>query len=141
MWYTEVSRETHASKETIWNIWKNVREWKRWDKDIEDANIYGDFKLNAQGYVKSKGAPKSKFIIIDCREYSCFVNRTILPLCRLDFIHYLNPSGGKLVITHRIEIKGVLSFLFAKLIGRGIEKGLALSVDNLIKLANNEKQY
>lgn len=139
MWYTEVRKETHSTKEKIWSVWINVNSWKIWDKDIEDANIYGDFMLHAQGYVKSKGSPKNKFKIIDCQENYCFTNRTVLPLCTVDFIHYLSQLEDKLIITHRIEIKGALSFLFARLIGNGVKQGLSQSVDNLIKLVENEK--
>lgn len=139
MWYTEISKTTKATKEQIWKIWSDVNNWHVWDEDLEYANLEGDFTLHTRGSVKSKGAPKNKFVIIECEKYSRFTNRTTLPLCKIDFIHILTQTSDGLMLTHRIEMKGMLSFLFSKIIGVAINKGLSQSVQNLIKLAENEK--
>ena len=139
MWHTEISKTTKATKEQIWKIWSDVNNWHIWDEDLEYANLDGDFILYTKGSVKSKGAPKNKFVIIECEKYSCFTNRTTLPLCKIDFMHILTQTSDGLMVTHRIEMKGMLSFLFSKIIGVAINKGVSQSVQNLIKLAENEK--
>jgi hypothetical protein len=43
------------------------------------------------------------------------------------------PDG--LLVKHKVVMSGLLSFLFSKLIGRNMSRGLPLAVENLIKIA------
>ena len=135
MWTTEVNRQTIAKKEQIWKLWADVTNWNSWDSDVESSELYGDFIAGTKGALKSKGGPKTNFIIIDCEFLKSFVNRSYLPLCKIDFIHTLSETQKGLLITHRVEMTGLMTFFFSKVIGKNVAKGLPQAVENLIASA------
>jgi len=137
MWVIEVSRQTTAKKEQIWKHWSDVTNWNSWDNDIESSELYGNFIAGTKGMLKSVGGPKTNFVITDCEYLKSFVNRSYLPLCKIDFIHTLSEVQNGLLITHRVEITGFLTFFFSKVIGKNVAKGLPQAVENLI--TNAEK--
>ena len=49
----------------------------------------------------------------------------------------MSEAQNGLLITHRVEITGFLTFFFSKVIGKNIAKGLPKAVENLI--TNAEK--
>lgn len=135
MWTTEVTLTTTASKEQIWKLWTAVNTWTDWDKEIEYAQVFGEFKAGTKGVLKPLGGPKTNFIILHVAQFASFSDRSFLPLCKMDFIHQIKETAAGLQITHRVEIKGLLSFLFARIIGKNVEKGLPMAVANLVALA------
>lgn len=135
MWTTEVTLSTTASKEQIWKLWSEVKSWQQWDKEIEYADLFGDFKAGTKGVLKPLGEPKTDFIVLHTEFLTSFSDRTYLPLCKMDFIHQIKEEAGELKVTHRVEMTGLLSFLFAKIIGKNIAKGLPSAVANLVALA------
>jgi hypothetical protein len=137
MWTREVTRNTTAAKEQIWKLWSDVPNWKMWDVDVEYSQINGDFTAGTTGVLKPIGGPKTKFIMTGCEPMKSFNDRSFLPLCTIDFIHKLEDAQNGVEITHRIEMTGILSFLFSWMIGKNMEKGLAGAVDNLIKQAEH----
>jgi hypothetical protein len=140
LWSTETSRTTKATKEQIWKLWTDVTNWKKWDNDVEDSKLYGDFKDGTQGILKPSGGPKTKFITTDVIHPEKFTLRSNLPLCTMDFIHTMSETKDGLTITHKVILKGLLSFFFSKIIGKKIAKGLPYAVENLISLAEVNKK-
>lgn len=138
MWTTEASRITTATKEQIWKLWADIPNWNVWDKDVEYSELFDDLKKGAKGLLKPTGAPKSKFIITECDYLKTFVSRSFLPFGKMDFIHTITETNNGLLVTHRIEMTGLLTFLFSKVIGKNIEKGLPKAVEKLISIAENE---
>ena len=53
----------------------------------------------------------------------------------MDFIHEITQKDGTLYLTHAIEIKGGLRFLFSWLIGKKIIVGLPEAMHQLSKIA------
>lgn len=135
MWTTEVSRSTNATKEQIWKLWADIPNWNVWDNEVEYSELSGDFKKGTKGLLKPTGGPKSKFIISECDYLQTFVSRSFLPLGKIDFIHTITEINDALLVTHRIEITGLFTFLFSKVIGNNIKKTLPEAVEKLISLA------
>lgn len=135
----EVKRKTTASKEEIWRLWSDVKNWDKWDYDVVSSSIDGRFETGTTGVLKPKGGPKTKFKITEATENRSFSNRSLLPLCSIYFVHELNEVEGTIEISHRIEMKGLLSGFFSKVMGKNIARGLPGSVENLIKLVENGK--
>lgn len=139
MWTTEAKRTTTATKEQIWKLWTDIPNWKLWDKDVEHSDISGDIKQGTNGVLKPVGGPKTKLVITECEHLKVFTDRSFLPLCKMDFIHSMTETKNGLEITHKVVMTGFLTFLFSKIIGKNIAKGLPQAVENLIKIAENEK--
>lgn len=140
MWTTEARATAKASPETVWELWSNVDGWKEWDPAVEWSSIGGPFAEGTRCELKPKGGPKAKAVLTDVRPGEGFSDRTRLPLANLGFSHEVERVGeGTTRITHRIEISGPLSFLFARLMGTNMEKGLPEAVRNLARLAEERE--
>jgi hypothetical protein len=59
----EVKRETTATREQIWELWADVPNRTRWDRDLEYAKLDGPFRTGSTGEVKQRGQPPRKFLV------------------------------------------------------------------------------
>ncbi len=57
----------------------------------------------------------------------------------MDFIHVIRQSGDTLEVTHRVEMHGLLTFFFSRVIGRKLSSDLPGAVDALISLAEADR--
>ena len=135
MWTAEVNRKTTATKEQIWKLWTDVPNWNIWDKDVETSELFGDFRKGSKGVLKPVNGPKTKFVMTECEQLNSFTDRTFLPLCKMDFVHTATETADGLEITHKVVMTGLTTFIFSKLVGKNIEKGLSKAVEKLIKIA------
>ncbi|MDX1957477.1 MAG: polyketide cyclase/dehydrase and lipid transport [Leptospiraceae bacterium] len=140
MWFTEVSLETKANKEEIWALWADVENWNTWDSEIEYSKLEGNFQKDTFGILKPKDGPKTRFQVTGLEYLKGFSDSTKLPLCTLDFFHSITEKENGLVVTHRVEIRGALTFLFSRVIGKNIEKGLPIAVQKLISIAESKSK-
>ena len=139
MWSTEATVTAKASPEAVWGLWADVENWKAWDPAVEQSSIDGPFSEGTRGMLKPEGGPKSPFVLTGVRPGEGFSDRTRLPLASVDFFHEVERVGEGTRIAHRIEIRGPLSFVFARLMGRRFEKGLPEAVQNLARLAEESE--
>ncbi len=137
MWNKEVTIKTNASREQIWNVWIDVSNWRKWDKEIRTSFINGEFKVGTYGVLKPLNGPQSKFKILSVTEFDEFTIQSFLPFTKMNFIHKIIEKNGELFIIHSIEITGLLSFLFARIVGEKLAKGLPNAMNNLSHLAEN----
>lgn len=40
---------TNATSNKIWNVWRDIRNWKQWDKGLQEAILKGEFSLGEKG--------------------------------------------------------------------------------------------
>lgn len=85
--------------------------------------------------IDPKGGPRTRFSLTEVTVHHSFTDRCRLPLATLDFIHVLTPAPGGTVITHRVVMNGPLTFIFRRLMGSGIERGLPIAVQSLARHA------
>ncbi|RAP32448.1 hypothetical protein DID75_04965 [Candidatus Marinamargulisbacteria bacterium SCGC AG-410-N11] len=140
----KVTLKTKASTKAIWKVWQNVEDWPGWDKELEWVTIDGPFIEGQTGKIKPKGSPVSSFKITTCVPFKQCTSVSKLPLTQLIFDHYVKFENGETLITHQILMKGPLSWLFNKLIGPKLKKGLDEAVRHLIQKAENsegKKEY
>ena len=138
MLITQHSIKTKASPESIWALWSDINTWKTWDHGIENGEIKGPFIEGANGWLKPKGGPKVKFKILRAEKNKIFHNRSSLPLTSLDFIHTLERDGDYTIVTQRVEMTGLLTFIFAKVIGSGIKKDMPSAMAKLVEMAEKK---
>ena len=127
--------ETNASPAAIWAIWADVSNWHSWDHGIEFATIDGPFRKGTTGTLKPKGGPLVHTCLTSVIPLKEFVDESKLPLTRIIVSHFLKESRGKTIVTHRIEMRGVLSWVFAFLIGRTMKRNLPGEMASMIKQA------
>ncbi|MCB0753812.1 MAG: polyketide cyclase [Ignavibacteriae bacterium] len=135
MWIKKVTIKTDATKEQIWKLWTDVDNWNKWDKEVEFSELDGKFEVGIFGILKPTKGPKSKFELISVDKLCEFTSRSFLPLTKMDFIHEMEEKDGEIYITHGVKIRGLLTFLFSKVIGEKLVNELPKAMDNLSKLA------
>lgn len=127
--------ETTASAKAIWHIWQDVKNWNTWDHGLEFSSIDGPFKTGTTGSLKPKGGPLIRTQLTSVEPLKMFVDEAKLTFARVVMHHTLTEVEGKTHVTHRIEMKGPLSFIFAFLIGRNMKKNLPQEMRALVKKA------
>lgn len=135
MLIAEHSIETKAPPAAVWAIWQNVSEWNTWDHNIEYSQINGPFAAGTKGTLKPKDGPLVHTKLTRVEPYTMFSDEAKLPLARIIVTHTLSPKGEKTLVTHKIEMKGILAFFFACVIGRNMKKNLPQEMNAMIKKA------
>jgi len=120
-----------AEPADVFAVYKNVSEWPVWDPETESASIDGEFVVGTTGKIKPKGSPETKIHFIEVTDDRSFTVECGLPLCKIQFIHIIEPGLGGTEVTNRVEFSGPLSPVFRKLIGGAIEKGLPDSLQGI----------
>ncbi len=129
--------KTTASPSAIWQVWQDVPNWNTWDHGIEFSTINGPFETGTTGTLKPKGGPLVRTILTHVEPMKMFVDESTLPLTRIIVSHHITESEGKTLVTTHIKMKGLLSFLFAFLIGRNMKKNLPQEMMAMVKKAEN----
>lgn len=131
--------ETSASANAIWHIWQDVSNWNTWDHGIEFSTTNGPFQVGTTGTLKPKGGPlvHTKLTCVEPPNNGIakFIDEAKLPLTRIILTHFLKESEGKTFVTTHIEMKGLLSFVFAFLIGRDMKKNLPQEMNAMVRKA------
>jgi carbon monoxide dehydrogenase subunit G len=127
--------ETSCPPAAVWHIWQDVRNWNTWDPGIEYSTLNGPFQTGTTGTLKPKGGPLVKTLLTRVEPMHMFVDEAKLPLTKIIVTHSMKQVEGKTHVTHHIEMKGALAFLFAYLIGRNMKKNLPQEMLEMVKKA------
>ena len=141
----KLSVETTASKADIWHLWADVANWKRFDERLEYSFIEGDglFVEGAIGYLKGKGAPKTKFILTKVDTGLSFTEVLKLPLGQsIHLRRYFEPSEAeKTIFTHQVTFKGGLKSAFHLFLAGSFKKDLKLVMEKMKQLAEQNQSF
>lgn len=127
--------ETKAPAKAIWEVWKDVSNWKSWDHGLEFSKIDGPFEAGTTGTLKPKGGPLVHTKLTCVEPKKRFVDEARLPLTTIIVSHSLVESGSRTFVTHEIQMKGCLAFFFAIVIGRDMKKNLPREMEAMVKKA------
>ena len=132
--------ETTAPASAVWQIWQDVSNWNTWDHGIEFSTINGPFEEGTTGALKPKGGPLVYTTLTQVKPMEMFVDEAKLPLTRIIVSHSLKESKGKTYVTHSIEMRGLLAFFFAFVIGRDMKKNLPQEMMAMVRKAESLNQ-
>ena len=127
--------QTSASPKGVWHIWQDVANWNTWDPGIEYSSITGPFQTGTTGILKPKAGPVVHTKLTHVEPVKKFIDEAKLPLAKIIVTHYLTQMEDKTFVTHQIEMKGPLAFLFAFIIGREMKKNLPHEMMAMVKKA------
>src|SRR5262249_840166 len=102
---------TNASPETIWNIWKDIKNWHTWDNVTEYYTLNGPFQSGTTGQWKPKNGPVVHLTLTRVEPLKAYIGECKLLFARLISSHFLSSVNGKTHVTQQFEIKGSLAFL------------------------------
>jgi Polyketide cyclase / dehydrase and lipid transport len=136
MWpqtHSVVTKE--VTKEQMWKLLADVNNWHKWDSEIDYAKMEGKFEKGNYFELKPKGAPKVRIELVETVENRKFVDLTKFPLAKMYGEHTFEETPDGLKITTTMRVEGLLSFLWVKLVAKGIVDGLPNETEQQIKFA------
>jgi len=136
MWHAEHTLDTTAPPEQIWRQMQQVSDWPRWDTGLAWAELPGTFAAGAQGSMKFRSEAPRSFLLSAVSAEQGFTALTKLPLAEVRHIHLQETSAIGTRLTHRIEIRGPLSWFYGWSLGRRLREDLAPSMRRLARLAS-----
>jgi hypothetical protein len=136
MWHAEHTLDTTARPERIWEQLQEVASWPQWDTGLAGAELAGAFSAGARGRVRFPAHGPREFQLSAVTAPTDLVALTRLPLGEIRHIHHQEGSALGTRMTHRIEIRGPLAWLYGLSVGRRLRDGLAPSMRRLAQLAS-----
>jgi hypothetical protein len=107
MWTTEHTVETAATKEQIWETWRDVPRWPQWNQDLERAELTGPFAVGSTITMTPNGDEPIALTIAEAREPELFVDEARLGDTVVRTIHRVDAAaGGRRRVVYRMEIDG-----------------------------------
>lgn len=135
MFIVKHTLETKATPMQIWRTWKDVENWKTWDRQIELSRIEGPFQTGTAGCIKFVGTPLFKTLLTQVEPHKLVVQETYLSFAKVISYQSMNQVAGKTQMTFQVEIRGPLAFFFACMLGRFIRKKIPIEMEEMLKRA------
>ncbi len=137
MWTKSFSIVTKAAtKEQLWKLFADVNNWHTWDEGIEYAKMEGVFEKGNRFLLKPKNGPKVNIELVDVEKNRNFTDLTRFPLAKMWGNHTFQETPEGLKITTTMTVKGILGFLWVKLVAQDIVKNLPSEMENQVKIAS-----
>ncbi|MEP6619307.1 MAG: SRPBCC family protein [bacterium] len=130
-----------VTRAEIWNAWRDVNGWHRWDTDIEYARMDGPFEAGQQFTLKPKGGPRVQITFERVEPMVAYTDFTRFPLARMWGIHEMHETERGLELRCCIRVTGPLSFLWRKLVAEGVVNGLEQQTRQLIAYVHERRQH
>jgi Polyketide cyclase / dehydrase and lipid transport len=106
MWSFEYTHPTTASPETIWRLWSDVSNWSRWDTDLEEVTLDGEFTEGAKGALRPEGMESFPFTITRTEPGAGYSDETPIGDAVLRFDHDLLTVEGERQVRQRVTMLG-----------------------------------
>ncbi|MBK8516853.1 MAG: SRPBCC family protein [Saprospiraceae bacterium] len=137
MWTKSHSIQTNeVTKEQMWKLFADVNNWHNWDSGIEFAKLEGKFEKGNYFTLRPKGGPNVKVELVETNENHSFLDVTKFPLAKMYDSHTFEETKEGLKITNTISMKGILGFLWVKIVAQKIADTLQTDMQIQIKAAS-----
>lgn len=136
MWTKSHSITTKSvTKEQLWRLFSDVNNWHTWDESIEFAKMEGAFEAGNYFILRPKGGPNVKIQLVKTIENQQFTDLTRFPLAKMYGDHRFEETPDGLKLTTTMTVKGLLGFLWVKLVAQKIADGLPADLETQVKAA------
>ncbi len=129
----ERSIEIEATPAHVWGVIADVSRWPEWTGSILSVeDVSHPFGAGGKALVHALGQPKSVFRVNHWAPGQGFDWETKARGATAVAGHWIEPAGaGRSKVTLSITIPGPLAALLRPVLGRGIERNLAMEADGL----------
>jgi hypothetical protein len=136
MWIRKHSQVyNNITKEKIWDLWKDVNNWHKWDNDIEHGRIDSPFAVGNYFFIKPKGMSEINLQLVEVEEKRKYTDLYKFFGAKLYGSHEIEELKEGVRLTTSIKVTGPLKFIWIKLVARGIVDTLPDQMEALVKLA------
>ena len=120
----------------MWKLFADVNNWHTWDQGIEYAKLEGKFEKGNHFILRPKGGPNVKVELLETIENYKFLDVTKFLLARMYDEHLFEETKDGLKITNTITMKGLLGFLWVKIVAQKIADALPFDMQEQINSAS-----
>lgn len=124
-----------AAPEVVFSLYDTPSDWPTWDEEVLAVSLPSGLTLNARGWLQPKSGPKAVIKVTAIHRPQQFIVESQLPGCRMGFDHRLEATTLGTRVTHGVYFTGPTSFLFKKLIGPSLNRGLPRTLEGLKRAA------
>ncbi len=128
-----------APAETVWQLWQDVDNWKEFDERLKYSYLESgySFENGAVGYLKGKGAPKTRFVLENIDPGQSFDEILGLPLGQKILLkRIINYSDdNSTTFTHEVHFLGGLKGFFYPFLKGPFKKDIVLVMKAMKTLA------
>lgn len=124
-----------ATPARLFALYADSAGWARWDPDIRAASLDGPFAVGSRGSITPRQGPPTTIRLTRVVPDRAFDAEARLPGCTMRFEHELTPRGDETEVVHRVVFEGPLAWLFGRLIGGQIDRGMAGTLAGLKRAA------
>ncbi len=135
---SETTQQTRARPDAVFALWADVDHWAEYDDGIEWARLADDFRVGGRLTIKPRGVPRTKAEILIVEANRRFVNSSHLLGAKLRFDHTVVNQDNVTIVSVVVTLSGPLSFLWARLVGKGQQADIEKSTARLIARAEQE---
>jgi len=109
-----------ASINELWEAHTDISNWSKWQNKIEWTKVSGEINKGTKFTIKPKGNPKVNLEILTFNKPYVFTDISYLPLCKMFTTTKMREVENGVEIKLIIEMKGLLTFLWKKIIAKEI---------------------
>ncbi|NQY93251.1 MAG: hypothetical protein HRT43_03715 [Campylobacteraceae bacterium] len=124
----------NISKEKIYNLLTDVDNWSKWNENILDSKLLGEFKEGTFIKLAIKDAPKSKIKLLKIKRSKSFTYLTTFLLAKMYTTYEILEKNNHLELSASIKIEGPLSFFWKQLVVQDVADVLEADVDSFVRL-------
>lgn len=137
MWTRSYSLVTKdVTKEQMWKLFADVNNWHSWDEGIEFAKLEGTFEKGNFFMLKPKGGPSVKVELLETNVNESFLDVTKFPLAKMYDHHTFEETTHGVKITNTVSVKGLLGFLWVKIVAQNIADSMPADMQAQIEAAS-----
>jgi hypothetical protein len=138
MWSRTYSQKVKGlSAEHLWEVWTDVNQWHTWQDNIEYADLDGEFAAGKSFLFKPKNGSAISIELTEVEPRRNFTDVTRFPLAKMRGTHEIIERGDELEVKTTINIDGLLSFVWRKLVAEEVANGLKVQTEKLIERTKN----
>lgn len=122
-------------KEDFWRAWADIKNWPKWDKELEYCQTGHDFAFSEgnQFILKPIGGPNIRIRLAEVVENYKFTDYCKFISATMYDAHELEETPKGVRITNTITVTGPLSFLWVRLVAKNVVNSIPKQTDALIK--------
>lgn len=122
-----------VSIEALWNTHSDIKNWAKWQEDIDHIKINSEVKVGTKFILKPKGGPAVELEILKYNKPFEFVDSTKFPLAKMFTSTFMKETKNGIEVTLDIKMKGILGFLWKNIVAKKILEGHQKQYNAMVK--------
>ena len=124
-----------VSLEVLWTVWSDVNQWHTWKNNIQFAKIEGAFETGNSFVFKPKSGLRLVVGLPEVNPNKNFITATSFLGATMCDNHELIERADGIEVKITINIDGILSWVWRKIVAEGVVAGLPGQTEAMIARA------